>query len=54
VTFLEWAFLGTLAAAAAGTMGLLKMKYDDLCEEVERDAGWYRMWHERIWEDETT
>lgn len=53
MTLLEWAFLGTLTAAAVGILGLLKMRYDELRREVERDAGWHRMWHERIWEDET-
>lgn len=48
VTALEWVFLGLLAAAAAGTLALIKWRYDELCDEVERDIGWHRMWTERI------
>jgi len=49
---LSWVLLGVLGLATLGILILMKWRYDGLCEEVERDAGWHRMWHERIWQDE--
>lgn len=49
---LEWAWIGVLVLAAASILILLYLQYRDLVAEIERDAGWHRMWHERIWQDE--
>jgi hypothetical protein len=52
VTSLEWLLVVVATLIVVATLALLKLRYDDLCDEVERDAGWHRMWHERIWQDE--
>jgi hypothetical protein len=52
MTSLEWMFLVVAIVTALVTFGWLYMRYDDFRQEVERDAGWHRVWHERIWQDE--
>jgi len=52
LTNLELVFLVVVTLAAVTTLGWFYLRYDGFRREVERDAGWHRMWHERIWQDE--
>jgi len=40
--------------ALAGTLAILLMwmRYEAEVGEIERDAMWHRLWHERIYDDE--
>ncbi len=42
-----WAGLATAWVSLAWVRGTYRKQLDD----IERDAGWHRMWHERIWDE---
>lgn len=52
MTGLQQWFLVVMAMATTATLGLFWIVYHGRVDEINRDAGWHRMWHERIWQDE--
>lgn len=45
---LRAAFLGVGVLMALTLLGWLRMKWNDLEREYQRNVGWHRMWTERI------
>ena len=52
MTGLQQVFIVVMIMAATATIGWFWILYHARVNEIDRDARWHRMWHERIWQDE--
>lgn len=48
----DWVGIGFGVVVAALGLFLLKLQWDNVLDELNRDIGWQVMWHERTMEDE--